>query len=81
VDAAANGAASVSNRAAPLPRNARCIMAHPDRKIAFVPASSDPGAMIVNRFDYYMIDADRGFGVSFDVLNASAFDGPNVELS
>jgi hypothetical protein len=56
-------------------------MAHPDRKIAFVPASSDPGAMIVNRFDYYMIDADRGFGVSFDVLNASAFDGPNVEPS
>jgi hypothetical protein len=37
--------------------------------------------MIVNRFDYYMIDADRGFGVGFDVLNASAFDGPNVELS
>lgn len=28
--------------------------------------------MIVNRFDYYMIEATRGFGVGFDVLNGSA---------
>jgi hypothetical protein len=51
---------------------ARCIMAHPDRKIAFVPASSDHGTMIVNRFAYHVIDLNPGFGVGFDVLDGSA---------
>jgi FkbM family methyltransferase len=52
-----------------------------NRKIAFVLASSDHGMMIVNRFDYYMVDAERGFGVGFDVLNSSAFDRDGVELT
>jgi len=30
------------------------------RKLAFVLASSDHGTMIVNRFDYRMVDANRG---------------------
>jgi hypothetical protein len=54
---------------------------HQSRKIAFVLASSDHGTMIVNRFDYHMVDADRGFGVGFDVLNASAFDPTSVEMT
>jgi FkbM family methyltransferase len=52
-----------------------------NRKVAFVLASSDHGAMIVNRFDYHMVDADRGFGVGFDLLNTSAFDPAGVELT
>jgi hypothetical protein len=44
---------------------------HQSRKIAFVLASSDHGTMIVNRFDYHMVDAD----------NTSAFDPVSVELT
>ena len=53
---------------------------NPNRKIAFVLAASDHGTMIVNRFDYHMVDDNRGFGVGFDILNSSSFDRPGVEL-
>src|SRR5262249_12915485 len=52
-----------------------------DRKIAFVLAASDHGTMIVNRFDYHMVEPNRGFGVGFDLLNASAFDRDGVEMT
>ena len=54
---------------------------HQSRKIAFVLASSDHGTMIVNRFDYHMIDANRGFGVGFDLLNTSTFDPASVAMT
>ena len=54
---------------------------NPNRKIAFVLAASDHGTMIVNRFDYHMVDDNRGFGVGFDILNSSSFDRPGVDFA
>jgi FkbM family methyltransferase len=51
------------------------------RKIAFVLASSDHGTVIVNRFDYKMLDKVRGYGVGFQILEKSAFDPEEVELA
>ena len=56
-------------------------MKPPSRKIAFVLASSDHGAVIVNRFDYRMIDKARGYGVGFQILEKTAFDPEEVELA
>ena len=53
----------------------------PSRKIAFVLAASDHGTLIVNRFDYRMIDETRGFGVGLDILNTSSFDPKGVDLT
>jgi FkbM family methyltransferase len=50
------------------------------RKLAFVLASSDHGTMIVNRFDYCMVDAQRGFGVGFQILETGHFDPAEVKL-
>jgi FkbM family methyltransferase len=50
------------------------------RKLAFVLASSDHGTMIVNRFDYRMVDAQRGFGVGFQILERASFDPTEVRL-
>jgi FkbM family methyltransferase len=56
-------------------------MKNQSRKIAFVLASSDHGTMIVNRFDYKMVDRTRGFGVGFQILEKSAYDSEEVNLS
>ena len=45
------------------------------RPIAFILASTDHGAMIVNRFDYKMTGPDTGFGVGFQLLNRSSYEG------
>jgi FkbM family methyltransferase len=50
------------------------------RKLAFVLASSDHGTMIVNRLDYRMVDAERGYGVGFQILQTAAFDVAEVRL-
>ena len=50
------------------------------RKLAFVLASSDHGTMIVNRLDYRMVDAERGYGVGFQILQTAAFDAAEVKL-
>jgi FkbM family methyltransferase len=50
------------------------------RKLAFVLASSNHGTMIVNRFDYRMIDASRGYGVGFQILETASFDAGEVKL-
>ena len=50
------------------------------RKLAFVLASTNHGAMIVNRFDYRMVGPDSGFGVGFQILERAAFDPVEVEL-
>jgi FkbM family methyltransferase len=51
------------------------------RKLAFVLASSKHGAMIVNRFDYHMVDAERGYGVGFQILETAEFDRSEVEMA
>jgi len=51
------------------------------RKLAFVLASSDHGTMIVNRLDYRMVDAERGYGVGFQILQTAAFDVAEVKLT
>jgi len=50
------------------------------RKLAFVLASSNHGSMIVNRFDYRMIDQTRGFGVGYQILETGSFDPGEVKL-
>ena len=51
------------------------------RKLAFVLASSNHGTMIVNRFDYRMIDSQRGYGVGFQILETASFDASEVKLA
>jgi FkbM family methyltransferase len=51
------------------------------QKLAFVMASSSHGTMIVNRFDYRMVAPDRGYGVGFQILEASAFDPGEVKMA
>ncbi|UFZ06641.1 FkbM family methyltransferase [Bradyrhizobium ontarionense] len=52
-----------------------------ERKLAFVLASSNHGTMIVNRLDYRMVDANRGYGVGFQILTTGAFDPGEVQLA
>jgi FkbM family methyltransferase len=49
-------------------------MALPQRRIAFVLASTNHGTMILNRFDYKMTGPNAGYGVGFNLLNNSEFD-------
>ena len=56
-------------------------MLTPKRPIAFVLASSNHGTMIVNRNDYCMIDANHGYGVGFQILNASSFDPEEINFA
>jgi FkbM family methyltransferase len=51
------------------------------RKLAFVLAATNHGSMIVNRFDYHMVDPERGYGVGFQLLETAAFDPLEVELA
>jgi FkbM family methyltransferase len=51
------------------------------RKLAFVLASTNQGAMIINRFDYRMAGPDSGYGVGFQLLENGAFDPVEVELA
>jgi len=50
------------------------------RNLAFILASSNHGTMIVNRNDYRMIDAERGYGVGFQILQSGSFDPSEVKL-
>src|SRR5262245_18223047 len=51
------------------------------RKLAFVLASSNHGTMIVNRFDYRMVDALHGFGVGLEILETAQFDPLEVNMA
>ena len=51
------------------------------RKLAFVLASSNHGTMIVNRFDYRMLDSQRGYGVGYQILETAFFDPSEVKLA
>ena len=49
-------------------------MSAPKRPIAFILASTDHGAMIVNRFDYKMTTPSTGYGVGYMLLTQSSYD-------
>lgn len=51
------------------------------RKLAFVLASTNHGTMILNRFDYRMVDQQRGYGVGFQLLETASFDPLEVNLA
>jgi FkbM family methyltransferase len=51
------------------------------RKLAFVLASSNHGTMIVNRFDYRMVDQNRGYGVGYQILENASFDPGEIKLA
>lgn len=56
-------------------------MPNPRRKIAFVLAASEHGTMIVNRFDYRMVDERRGIGVGYQILENAAYDASEVDAA
>jgi FkbM family methyltransferase len=49
-------------------------MAHPSRRIAFVLASTNHGAMILNRFDYRETTPGHGIGVGMALLSNSCYE-------
>jgi FkbM family methyltransferase len=51
------------------------------RTLAFVLASSNHGAMIVNRFDYQITGSGRGYGVGCHILERGCFDPHEIELA
>lgn len=53
----------------------------PNRPIAFVLAASNQGSLIVNRNDYRMVDANRGYGVGYQILSNSSFDPEEVRFA
>jgi hypothetical protein len=55
-------------------------MTNPPRKLAFILASTEHGAMIVNRFDEYRRPDNSGFGVGFQLLENAAYDPADVTL-
>lgn len=55
-------------------------MAAAPRKVGFVLASTDHGSLIVNRFDYRMVDQGAGYGVGFNLLERSSYDATEIGL-
>ena len=51
------------------------------RPAPFVLVSSNHGTLIINRNDYHMVDAERGFGVGFQIMNRSGFDEEEVQFA
>jgi FkbM family methyltransferase len=56
-------------------------MSASNRKLSFVLAASDHGAMIVSRLDYCMTSSDGGFGVGYQILERGAFDAAEISLA
>ncbi|HEX3882177.1 MAG TPA: FkbM family methyltransferase [Stellaceae bacterium] len=50
------------------------------RKAPFVLTASDHGPMIVNRLDYRLVESGGGYGVGYQLLEASSFDPEEVDL-
>jgi FkbM family methyltransferase len=51
------------------------------RKLAFVLAASNHGAMIVNRLDYRMREPGHGYGVGYALLESGSHDPVEIELA
>jgi FkbM family methyltransferase len=49
-------------------------MANIPRKIAFILAATDHGTLILNQFDYRMVNPTQGYGVGFCLLETSSYD-------
>jgi FkbM family methyltransferase len=62
-------------------KHLRSMTSNPPRKLAFILAATDHGTMVVNRFDYHMVDQNRGFGVGLDILDTAAFDRDGVDFA
>jgi FkbM family methyltransferase len=56
-------------------------MSQSGRKLAFVLAASDHGAMIVSRLDYRMTSPHGGIGVGYQILETGAFDAGEVSMA
>src|SRR5262252_3157775 len=56
-------------------------MSKSGRKLAFVLAASDHGAMIVSRLDYRMTSPNSGIGVGYQILETGAFDAREVSMA
>jgi FkbM family methyltransferase len=56
-------------------------MSKSGRKLAFVLAGSDHGAMIVSRLDYRMTSPHGGIGVGYQILETGAFDAGEVSMA
>ena len=56
-------------------------MPRAQRKLAFVLAATDHGPMILNRFDYHALDANRVYGVGIELLQSGAFSPAEINLS
>jgi FkbM family methyltransferase len=65
----------------PFPDHQEPPMQRGGRKLAFVLASTNHGTMIVNRLDYRMLNAERGYGVGWQLLEAASFDPNEVKLA
>ena len=50
------------------------------RKLAFIMAATDHGALIVNRLDQHMVESTKGYGVGFQLLNTASYDASEVDL-
>jgi FkbM family methyltransferase len=55
-------------------------MPNPPRKVAFITVATEHGTLIVNRFDQYVIDKARGYGVGYQLLNTSSYDAREIDL-
>jgi FkbM family methyltransferase len=55
-------------------------MSNPKRKLAYVLASSDHGTMIINRFDYRMVNEQGGYGVGYQILEDGSYNQSEVEF-
>jgi FkbM family methyltransferase len=51
------------------------------RKLAFILASTNQGTLILNRLDYRMVDANRGYGVGFSLLETGYHDQGEVNMA
>ncbi|MEO9188480.1 MAG: FkbM family methyltransferase [Acetobacteraceae bacterium] len=58
----------------------RPAMTNPPRKLAFVLAATDQGTLIVNRFDYRMLNETQGFGVGHELLHRGSYATREVEI-
>jgi FkbM family methyltransferase len=55
-------------------------MTNSTRKIAFILASTNHGALITNRFDYHQASEDHLYGVGYEILETGSFSGAEVSL-
>lgn len=53
----------------------------PKRPIAFVLASTNHGSMIVNRNDYRIVDSRIAYGVGYQLLGTSTYEGDEIAFS